>query len=287
MPFIDGKISQQGFCHAYDIIGSQIYFDDSQNGFLQANRIGNNPSRLIYFLDAMAERYQITKYHFSHHCDCISDFAKPVETKQDMAMSNFEGRTFTKKETESFFQKFHLTGNISSSDFYSGWAYFVDSDTLVLKNDLQITDEIIKGASDILDECYGDEIFVTSLTAINRIRYSGYAENFDGKAIEMASVLSDSELSNWCIPENDIAITSAYFRSLLVNKKATNGMKKYSDLIRLYVEKNHSGSFLSLPDIQKELKDQELIDNHVSIQMLGSIFSKWSYGSIVEVPNEP
>lgn len=287
IPFIDEKISLQGFCHAYDIIGSHIYFDDSRNAFLQENRIGNNPSRLIYFLDAMAERYHISKYHFSHHCDCISAFDKPVETKQDMAMSNFKGKTFTKKEIESFFQKFHLTGNISSSDFYSGWAYFVDNDTLILKSDLLITNEIIKGASDILNEYYGDEIFITALTAINRLRYSGYARQFGDKAMEMASVLSDSELSNWCIPENDIAITSAYFRGLLINKKATNGRKKYSDLIRLYVEKSHSGSFLSLSDIQKELKDQELIDNHVNIQILGSIFSKWFYGSIVEVPNEP
>lgn len=284
--FIDGKISQQGFCHAYDIIGSQIYFDETRNGFFQTNRIGNNPSRLIYFLDAMAERYQITKYHFSHHCDCISAFDKPVETKQDMAMIYFKGRTFTKKEIESFFSRFHLNGNICGSDFYSGWAYFVDNDTLILKQDLQLTNETIKEISDILEDYYGDEVFVTSLTALNRLRFSQYKEQFSGKPMELASVLSDSELSDWCCPENDIAITSGFFRTILLNKKIVGQDISYSNLIRTYILKNHHGSYLSIQDIQKELKDQELIDSHVTIPVLNSIFSKWFSGPIVEVPDE-
>ena len=284
--FIDGKISQQGFCHAYDIIGSQIYFDETRNGFFQTNRIGNNPSRLIYFLDAMAERYQITKYHFSHHCDCISAFDKPVETKQDMAMIYFKGRTFTKKEIESFFSRFHLNGNICGSDFYSGWAYFVDNDTLILKQDLQLINETIKEISDILEDYYGDEVFVTSLTALNRLRFSQYKEQFGGKPMELASVLSDSELSDWCCPENDIAITSGFFRTILLNKKIVGQDISYSNLIRTYILKNHHGSYLSIQDIQKELKDQELIDSHVTIPVLNSIFSKWFSGPIVEVPDE-
>ena len=284
--FIDGKINRQGFCHAHDIIGSQIYFDETRNGFFQTNRIGNNPSRLIYFLDAMAERYQITKYHFSHHCDCISAFDKPVETKQDLAMVYFKGRTFPKKEIESFFSRFHLNGNVCGSDFYSGWAYFVDNDTLILKQDLQLTNETIKEISDILEDYYGDEVFVTSLTALNRLRFNQYKEQFNGKTMELASVLSDSELSDWCCPENDIAITSGFFRTILLNKKIVGQDISYSNLIRTYILKNHHGSYLSIQDIQKELKDQELIDNHVTIPVLNSIFSKWFSGPIVEVPDE-
>lgn len=279
--FIDDKINQQGFCHAYDIIGSQIYFDETKNGFFQTNRIGNNPSRLIYFLDAMAERYQITKYHFSHHCDCISASDKPVETKQDMVTVCFKGRTFTKKEIESFFAKFHLNGNICVSNFF-----FVDNDALILKQDLQLSNETIKEISDILEDCYGDEVFVTSLTALNRLRYNQYKEQFDGKPMELASVLSDSESSEWCCPENDIAITSGFFRTILLNKRMVGQDTSYSNLIRMYILKNHHGSYLSIQDIQKELKDQELIDNHVTIPVLNSIFSKWFSGPIVEVPNE-
>lgn len=285
-PFIDDKINQQGFCHAYDIIGSQIYFDENKNGFFQENRIGNNPTRLIYFLDAMAERYQITKYHFSHHCDCISAFDKPVETKQDMAAIKFKGKTFTKKEMENFFKKFHLSGSVCGSDFYSGWAYFVDNDTLILKQDLLIPDETIKETSDILEEYYGDEIFVTSFTALNRLRYNEYKMQFDGKPMELASVLSDSELSNWCSPVNDIAITSGFFRTILLNKKIVGQDVSYSNLIRTYILWNHHGSYLSVQDIQKELKEQELIDNHVTIPILNAIFSKWFDGPIVEVPDE-
>lgn len=279
--FIDDKINQQGFCHAYDIIGSQIYFDETKNGFFQTNRIGNNPSRLIYFLDAMAERYQITKYHFSHHCDCISASNKPVETKQDMVTVCFKGRTFTKKEIESFFAKFHLNGNICVSNFF-----FVDNDALILKQDLQLSNETIKEISDILEDCYGDEVFVTSLTALNRLRYNQYKEQFDGKPMELASVLSDSESSEWCCPENDIAITSGFFRTILLNKRMVGQDTSYSNLIRMYILKNHHGSYLSIQDIQQELKDQELIDNHVTIPVLNSIFSKWFSGPIVEVPNE-
>lgn len=279
--FIDDKINQQGFCHAYDIIGSQIYFDETKNGFFQTNRIGNNPSRLIYFLDAMAERYQITKYHFSHHCDCISASDKPVETKQDMVTVCFKGRTFTKKEIESFFAKFHLNGNICVSNFF-----FVDNDALILKQDLQLSNETIKEISDILEDCYGDEVFVTSLTALNRLRYNQYKEQFDGKPMELASVLSDLESSEWCCPENDIAITSGFFRTILLNKRIVGQDTSYSNLIRMYILKNHHGSYLSIQDIQKELKDQELIDNHVTIPVLNSIFSKWFSGPIVEVPNE-
>ncbi len=285
-PFIDDKINQQGFCHAYDIIGSQIYFDESKNGFFQINQIGNNPSRLIYFLDAIAERYQITKYHFSHHCDCISAFDKPIETKQDMAMVNFKGRTFTKKEAESFFEKFHLGGNVSGSDFYSGWTYFIDNDILILKQDLQITDETIKDVSRILTEYYGEELFITSITALNRLRYNGSKEQFAGKPMELASVLSDSELSDWCNPVNDIGITSGFFRTILINKKIVDQDVSYSNLIRIYILKNHHGNYLSVQDIQKELKEQELIDNHVTIQVLNSIFSEWFSGPIVEVPDE-
>lgn len=284
--FIDDKINQQGFCHAYDIIGSQIYFDETRNGFFQVNRIGNNPSRLIYFLDAMAERYKITKYHFSHHCDCISAFDKPVETKQDMVMIYFKGRTFTKKEIESFFSRFHLNGNVSGSDFYSGWAYFVDNDTLILKQDLQLSDGTIKEISNVLEDCYGDEVFVTSFTALNRLRYIQYKEQFGGKPMELASVLSNSELSDWCCPENDIAITSGFFRTILLNKKIVGQDATYSNLIRTYILKNHHGSYLSIQDIQKELKKQELIDNHVTVPVLNSIFSKWFSGPIVEVPDE-
>lgn len=285
-PFIDEKINQQGFCHAYDIIGSGIYFDETRNGFFQVNRIGNNPSRLIYFLDAMAERYQITKYHFSHHCDCISAFDKPVETKQDMAMVNFEGRTFTRKEMKNFFKKFHLLGDVSSPTFYSEWAYFVDNDTLALKQDVQITDEAIKEISDFLEEYYVDEIFVTSLTALNRLRYNGRKEQFDETPMELASILSNSRFSDWCSPENDIAIPSSFAYTILINKKIVGEDISYSNLIRTYILKNHHGSFLSIQDIQKELKDQELIDNHVTISILNSIFSKWFNGPIVEVPNE-
>ena len=284
--FIDDKINRQGFCHAYDIIGSQIYFDETKNEFFQTNRIGNNPSRLIYFLDAMAERYQITKYHFSHHCDCISASDKPVETKQEMATVCFKGRTFTKKEIESFFAKFHLNGNVCGSDFFSGWAYFVDNDALILKQDLQLSNETIKEISDILEDCYGDEVFITSLTALNRLRYNQYKEQFDGKPMELASVLSDSESSEWCCPENDIAITSGFFRTILLNKRMVGQDVSYSNLIRMYILKNHHGSYFSIQDIQKELKDQELIDNHVTIPVLNSIFSKWFSGPIVEVPNE-
>ncbi len=284
--FIDEKINHQGFCHAYDIIESAIYFDDDRNGFLKVNRIGNSPSRLVYFLDAMAERYEITKYHFSHHCDCISFSDKPIETKIDMATCNFKGRVFTKKDVKTFFKKFHLSSGINNLDFYSNWTYFLDNDGLVLKEDLQISDETIKGASDILSEYYGDELYITSITAINRLNCKGYKEQFDGNSMEMASVLSESDCSDWCIPENDIGATSSFFRTILVNKKTVGKETKYSSLIRLYILKKHFGKYLSISCIQKELKEQALIDNHVSIQMLNDIFSEWFSGPVVEVPDE-
>ena len=155
-----------------------------------------------------------------------------------------------------------------------------------MKQDLQLSNETIKEISDILEDCYGDEVFITSLTALNRLRYNQYKEQFDGKPMELASVLSDSESSEWCCPENDIAITSGFFRTILLNKRMVGQDASYSNLIRMYILKNHHGRYFSIQDIQKELKDQELIDNHVTIPVLNSIFSKWFSGPIVEVPNE-
>lgn len=284
--FIDEKIKRQGFCHAYDIIESPVYFDENQNGFFKTNKIGNVPSRLIYFFDAMAERYEIAKYHFSHHCNCISFVDNPIETKADMAVAFFKGRTFAKKEADTFFKKFHLSGTANGADFYSKWAYFVDNDTLILKQDVKISDDTIKQVSDLLEEYYGDELYVTSLTALNRLKLIGYREKFDESSMEMAFVLSESDCSNWSIPVNDIAATSGFFRTMLVNKKLVGHDASYSSLIRSYILKNHRGSYLSIQEIQKELKEQELIDNHVSVQMLNSIFSMWFSGPIVEVPDE-
>ena len=284
--FIDKKIKEQGFCHAYDIIYSHLYFDDSKNAFLKINRIGNDPTRLIYFLDAIAERYQITEYHFSHHCECISFSDEPVETKADMVMSHFEGRVFTKKEVETFLKKFHLTGNVSGSDFYDGWTYFIDLDHLALKQDLQMPNETIKDVSDILDEYYGNEIFITSLTALNRIKFVGYHEQFDDEPVEMASILTDSKDSNWAVPENDIRVSFGFFRTILANKKLVGDTPKYSALLRLYVQRNRPGCFLSIQDIQKELKEQELIDNHINLYVLKDIFGVWFNGFVVEVPNK-
>lgn len=68
-------------------------------------------------MDGIAERFGITKYHFSHRIDCVSLASNPVETKVDMARTNFKGRIFDKSILENFYQLFKLTGSLVGSDF--------------------------------------------------------------------------------------------------------------------------------------------------------------------------
>ncbi|MCI7068889.1 MAG: hypothetical protein MR990_04405 [Mollicutes bacterium] len=102
----------------------------------------------------------------------------------------------------------------------------------------------------------------------------------------MASILTDSKDSNWAVPENDIRVSFGFFRTILANKKLVGDTPKYSALLRLYIQRNHPGCFLSIQEIQKELKEQELIDNHINLYVLKDIFGVWFNGFVVEVPNK-
>lgn len=283
--FIDEKIKEKGFCHGWEILNSPIYFDESKNHFLQENRIGTSTSRLIYFMDGIAERFGITKYHFSHRTDCVSLASNPVETKVDMARTNFKGRIFDKSILENFYQLFKLTGSLVGSDFFEGWAVPVSLDSYALKEDVEVSDGVLEQASDILDKHYSDELYITATSALNRLDSEDFPQKFDNRSIELASLLSSCGKSNWTNPEKDELITSNFYLNVLVNKKMIGKSSiKYSEFIREFIRSQYAGRFLSFGQITDELKKYEVLNKRLPDDVLSRIFADWCDGVIVEVP---
>lgn len=284
-PFIDEKIKEKGFCHGREILNSPIYFDESKNHFLQENRIGASTSRLIYFMEGIAERFGITKYHFSHHTDCISLASNPIETKVDMARAKFKGKTFDKSILEDFYLQFKLTGSLTGSDFFEGWAVPVSLDSYALKEDIEVPDGVLEQASDILDKYYSGELYITATSALNRLVSEGFPQKFDNYPIELASLLSSCGKSNWTNPEKDELITSNFYLNILVNKKMIGKSSiKYSEFIREFIRLQNAGRFLSLGQITDELKKYEVLNKRLPDDALSQIFADWCDGVIVEVP---
>ncbi len=281
--FIDEKINQQGFCHGFDILKSPFYFDDAKNGFLKRNQIGNSPKKLVYFLDVMSERFDITKYHFSHHCDCVSSADNPVEVKLDMAICRFKGKSFTMKDFEGFFGTYDLNGAVSAESVYE-IAYLVTQKLYVLKEDVNIPDSVAREASDVLNDIYGNELFILSSNGLNKLKSREFHENFDDRPIEMASVISESQESNWRCPKNDLEASTNYNRTILANKRILGSEPKYSELIRAWAKDNHCGEYISFQDLKEELLEMEVIDKYVGDSSLKIALSSWLSGAIVEVP---
>lgn len=285
-PFIDEKIKEKAFCHATEILKSTVYFDDSRNHFLQENRIGTSPSRLIYFMDAIAERYGITKYHFSHHADCISLASNPIETKVDMAKANFKGRFFDVATLENFYRPFQLTGSLAGSGFFEGWAIPVSLNSYALKDDVIVSDNDLERVSEILDEYYADELYITATSAMNRIVSLDFPQKFDNHPIELAGLLSLNPNSNWVNPDKDELITSNFYLNLLVNKRLIGKSSiKYSGFIREFIHSKFKGRFLSFAQIAEELKKYEVLNKRLPDEALSQIFVDWcNDDGTVEVP---
>lgn len=284
-PFIDEKINEKGFCHGNEILNSSIYFDESRNHFLQQNRIGNSASRLIYFMDVIAERFGITKYHFSHHTNCISLASNPIETKVDMVKVNFKGKIFDKSALENFYYPFQLTGNISGSDFFDGWSVPVTLNSYALKEDVSVSEDILEKASEMLDQFYSDELYITASSALNRILSYNFYWKFDNSHIELAFLLSSCDKSNWINPERDELITSNFYLNVLVNKKMIGKSSiKYSEFIREFIRSQYAGRFLSFGQITDELKKYEILNKRLPNDVLSQIFADWCDGVILEVP---
>lgn len=154
-----------------------------------------------------------------------------------------------------------------------------------LKEDVSVSEDILEKASEMLDQFYSDELYITASSALNRILSYNFYWKFDNSHIELAFLLSSCDKSNWINPERDELITSNFYLNVLVNKKMIGKSSiKYSEFIREFIRSQYAGRFLSFGQITDELKKYEILNKRLPDDVLSQIFADWCDGVIVEVP---
>ena len=281
---IDRMIKLHGYCHCQEILMSELFFEQEKNYFLHTNRL-TSPTRVAYYFDVMCERLGVTKYHVSHHCDCISLASNPVETKADLLQKHFAGKAFTKKEAEELLKSYKLTANISSNEFFKGWALFIDKDRLILKSDLSISKEMLRTASDILSQHFSEDIFITARQAVAWLKVMKIDPMVTKSEIGLASAMTSEESCRWASPQNDMTIATSHPIELLANKEFFDeAIPPLSKVIKRFIFSSFPGKFVTYDEVVKALKESELLDIQLAYSYFQQIFDGYLTGQILEVP---